>query len=217
MAETSENETLNESSKPSSMKPLEIKDSERREEQSLYSVFSTIFTSIFFPDSESTTSLFQRIKTCFDDNGDSLREGFRRTTRNLLHWTKQGSPIRALLVISVGTCTFLALSGFLVFMIFFVGATINAIIISLLVSLAAAGGFLAIFFAFMTAIYIGALSVAAFVIASTTITTIFAILITTGWIGFFFTLWMAAKKSAGLAKHSLRLTGSVISSYSAAR
>lgn len=65
-------------------------------------------------------------------------------------------------------------------MLFFVAATFNAIIIALLMSLAAAGGFLAFFFACVTAIYIGALSVAVFVISTATITTIVAVLIATG-------------------------------------
>ncbi|CAL5331947.1 unnamed protein product [Camellia sinensis] len=53
----------------------------------------------------------------------------------------------------------LALTGLVVFMLFFLAAAVNAIIISLLVSLAAAGGFLGLFFACVTTIYIGALSV----------------------------------------------------------
>ena len=65
-------------------------------------------------------------------------------------------------------------------MLFFLTATVNAVVVSLLISLAAAGGFLAIFFACATAIYIGALSVAIFVISVTTFWTIVAILITSG-------------------------------------
>ncbi|GFY87603.1 hypothetical protein Acr_05g0012420 [Actinidia rufa] len=118
------------------------------------------------------------------------------------------------------------------------GTTVNAIVISLLVSLAAAGGFLALFFAFMTAIYIGALSVAVFVISTATISAIVAVVITTelwkpwaaelltvevgehnagGWIGFFWTVWLATKKSVSLVKHSLTMTGSALSAYSSAR
>lgn len=80
----------------------------------------------------------------------------------------------------VGTITLLTLTGLLVFMLFFLAATINAVIISLLVSLAAAGGFLALFFACLTAIYIGALSVAAFVISAATISAIVAVLVASG-------------------------------------
>jgi len=55
--------------------------------------------------------------------------------------------------------------------------------------LAAAGGFLALFFAFVTAIYIGALSIAIFAISVTTFWACVAILIITGkqgaWSPFF--------------------------------
>jgi len=59
-------------------------------------------------------------------------------------------------------------------------ATINAIIVSLFISLAVAGGFLALFFALVTAIYIGALSVAIFAISTVVFWTTVAILITAG-------------------------------------
>lgn len=85
-----------------------------------------------------------------------------------------------LLLLQVGAVTFVALTGLLVFMLFFLAATINAVVISLLMSLAAAGGFLALFFALATAIYIGALSVAIFVISFTAFWTIVAVLITAG-------------------------------------
>lgn len=65
-------------------------------------------------------------------------------------------------------------------MLFFLAATINAVVISLLMSLAAAGGFLALFFTFVTAIYIGALSIAAFVISTATISAIAAVMIVSG-------------------------------------
>ena len=83
-------------------------------------------------------------------------------------------------LLQVGTVTLLVLTGLFIFMLFFLAATINAIVISLLMSLAAAGGFLALFFAFMTAIYIGALSVAVFIISTVTISAIIAVVITTG-------------------------------------
>ena len=38
-----------------------------------------------------------------------------------------------------------------------------------------------------------------------------------GWIGFFWTVWLVTKKSAGFAKHSLGMTGSAIAAYSSVR
>lgn len=80
----------------------------------------------------------------------------------------------------VGTITLITLTALVVFMLFLLTATINAIVVSLLLSLAAAGGFLALFFACVTAIYIGASSVAAFVISTATISAIFAVMVATG-------------------------------------
>ncbi|XP_018847092.1 uncharacterized protein LOC109010651 [Juglans regia] len=187
----------------------------RTEEETLFGVFHRMVSAIFFPDDQRERApLLHRIRASVADNAPFLREASGNTGRNVLLWTRRGSPLRALLVISVGTITLLAFTGLLVFMLFFLAATVNAIVISLLVSLAAAGGFLAFFFTCVTFIYIGALSVAIFVISGATISAIIAVLIVTGWIGFFWTLWLATKKSVNLAKHSLTMTGSTLSAYS---
>ena len=80
----------------------------------------------------------------------------------------------------MGTIALLTTMALVVFTLFFVAATANAIIISLLVSLAVAGGFLALFFLSLTTIYIGALSVAAFVISTATVSAVFCVLIASG-------------------------------------
>ncbi|GFZ09617.1 hypothetical protein Acr_21g0002160 [Actinidia rufa] len=195
---------------------------ERKPDQklTLYGVLRRVVAEIFFPDPGSgygSGSLLRRIKGSLAENVPLLRDASKNTGRDLLLWTRRGTPLRALLVVSVGTITLLALTGLFIFMLFFLAATVNAIVISLLMSLAAAGGFLALFFAFMTAIYIGALSVAVFVISTVTISTIIAVVITTGWIGFFWTVWLVTKKSVSLGKSSLTVTGSALSAYSSAR
>lgn len=75
----------------------------------------------------------------------------------------------------------LALTGVVVFSIFFLAATANAIVVSLLMSLAAVGGFLAMFFACVTAIYIGALVVAIFFVSTATFFGVIAVLVVAGW------------------------------------
>ncbi|KAL5102118.1 hypothetical protein RYX36_006445 [Vicia faba] len=154
-----------------------------------------------------------RIKTSLSP---FIPEASRNYTRRVLLWSRQGSPLRPLLLISVGTITLVALTGLLTFMLLLLVATINAIIVSLLISLAVAGGFLALFFALVTATYIGALSVAIVAISTLTFWTTVAIVITTGWVGFFYTVWLVTRKSLGFAKHSLSASGSAISTYSAA-
>ncbi|KAG6392666.1 hypothetical protein SASPL_146890 [Salvia splendens] len=140
-------------------------------------LLNRLIAAIFFPSPNSSPPLLHRIKTALAENVPLLRDASKNTAARVLQWTRRGSPLRALLVVSVGTIVFLTLAGLLVFMLFFVAATVNAVVISLVMSLAAAGGFLAIFFACVAAIYIGALSVAIFVISAATISCIIAVLI----------------------------------------
>ncbi|KAL5682482.1 hypothetical protein ACJX0J_008867, partial [Zea mays] len=79
----------------------------------------------------------------------------------------------------VGTIMPIALTGLLIFMFFLLIATANAIIVSALMSLAAAGGFLAIFFACLVAVYIGAVGVAIFAISAIVISSVVGVMITT--------------------------------------
>ncbi|XP_034706351.1 uncharacterized protein LOC117930008 [Vitis riparia] len=114
--------------------------------------------AIFFLDPTSNAPLLRRVMISFANNVPLLRQASRNTARHVVHWTRRGSALRALLVISVGTITLLALTGLLVFVLFFLAATFNAIVISLLMFLAVVGGYLALFFACITAICIEALS-----------------------------------------------------------
>ncbi|KGN51068.1 uncharacterized protein LOC101212066 [Cucumis sativus] len=186
------------------------------EDQTVYEPLRRLIAEIFFPD-EIKGSLFHRVKVSVTDNGPAVAQACRNFGRDVLSWTRRGSPLRALLVISVGTIVLLAMTGSLIFLFFFLAATLNAIIISLLVSLAAVGGFLALFFACVTAIYVGALGVALFVISTATISAIVAVVIAAGWIGFFCMVWLAIRKSFGLAKRSVSASNSAISAFSYAR
>ncbi|RDX86802.1 hypothetical protein CR513_31814, partial [Mucuna pruriens] len=216
---------------------VKLKQKNGRVKETLPEVLNRIASAILFPEPGDSGSILQRIKVSVADNAPLLPEASTNFARDVLLWTRRGTRFRALFVISVrivqstsffdlvigssflavGTVAFVSLTGLLVFMLFFLAATINAIAISLLMSLAAAGGFLALFFAFVTAIYIGALSVAIFTISVTTFWTTVVILIITGWIGFIYSVWLVTRKSFGFAKHSFGVTGSAISSYTTAR
>ncbi|KAJ4912175.1 Uncharacterized protein Rs2_06796 [Raphanus sativus] len=204
--ETVNGETMDGRLKTDYVEVVEDDDSE-----SLYSLLCITIGSILFPDSKtgyaSSSSLLQRIRNSFAENGPKLREASRKTSREVLQWTRRGSPLRALLVITIGTIVLVTTMALVVFTLFFVAATFNAIIISLLVSLAAAGGFLALFFLSLAGIYIGALSVAAFVISTVTVSAVVCVLIASGWIGFFYAVWLGARGSLRLAKQSLSVMG----------
>lgn len=203
------NNSNNETEKPRFKEEEEVS-------KSLYAAVSALLVPIFFPDHDSS-SFYYRVKGSFRENLPHLREASRDTGLSVLRWARAGSSFRLLLVISVGTITLLTLTGVLVFLLFLAAATVNAIILSLFMSLAAAGGFLAIFFACLAGIYIGALSIAFFVISSVTIAAIITALIVTGWIGFFWTLWLVTKKSACFAKRSVTITGSALTAYTSGR
>ncbi|GAB2287697.1 hypothetical protein Dimus_022061 [Dionaea muscipula] len=231
MAETYESETTNGDSTKDQLDGDvygggEAADAKRRrflvkeeEEEHLYRLVKELLWSIFFPEPSSSlagTSLYHRAKVSLYRDLPRVREASRATGSSILKWTRGGSSLRALLVISVGTISLLTLTGLLVFMLFFVATTVSAIIISLLMSSAAVGGFLALFFASLVVIYIGALSVALVVISTATVSAVIAVLITTGWVGFLWTVWLAARKSASLVRKSFNMTGSAITAYSSA-
>lgn len=85
----------------------------RKEEESLYGVLRGLTSAIFFPDEEhGRAPLLHRIKASVAENAPRLREASGNTGRHVLNWTRRGSPLRALLVISVSvslTCTFVLL------------------------------------------------------------------------------------------------------------
>ncbi|MED6134866.1 hypothetical protein PIB30_040957 [Stylosanthes scabra] len=191
-------------------------NNKKKDEVKLHRVLNDVVSLILFPEPANTAPLLNRITASFSRNAPLIPEASRNTARGILHWTRAGSPLRSLLLISVGTISLLTLTGLLVFTLFFLFATINAVIVSLLISLAVAGGCLAFFFACVAAIYVAALSVAIFAISMVIFWTIVAVMVTTAWIGFFYTVWLVTRKSLELTKRSLSVTGSAISTYSAA-
>ncbi|OIV95709.1 hypothetical protein TanjilG_01503 [Lupinus angustifolius] len=190
---------------------------ERRTRHNIPQILNRFASAVLFPEPENSGSLINRFKISIAENAPLLPEASRNSARDVLLWTHRGSPLRAIFVISVGTTILVSLTGLLVFMLFFLAATISAIVVLLLMSLASVGGFLALFFTFVAAIYIGALSVAMLAISVTTFWATVAILITTGWIGFFYTAWLVTRKSFEFATHSLSVTGSAVSTYTVAR
>ncbi|CAL9230536.1 unnamed protein product [Arabidopsis halleri] len=207
-------EIVNGGTKNGYRKPDSVEKEEDEDLRSLYSLICLTIGSILFPDSktgDASPSFLERVRNSVTENGPKLREASERTGREILLWTRRGSYLRALLVITMGTIVLLTTMALVVFTLFFVAATANAIIISLMISLAVAGGFLALFFLCLTGVYIGALSVAAFVISTATISAVVSVLIASGWIGFFYVVWLGTRGSLRLAKQSVSVVGSAIS------
>ncbi|CAL9081370.1 unnamed protein product [Musa textilis] len=197
---------------------IEVGPSASEGELTLNSVIRDFLAGVVLPPPEASPppAFLQRLKFSYYKASPCLREASRNSARDLLLWTRRGGSPRALFVIAVGTITLLALTGLMIFMFFLFAATLNAIIVSFLVSSAAAGGFLVVFFTFLTTVYIGALLFATFVISTTTISAIVVVLIATGWIGFFWIVWLAVKKTVDLTRQSVSITSTAISAYSTA-
>ncbi|KAH9305227.1 hypothetical protein KI387_009631, partial [Taxus chinensis] len=145
------------------------------DQKGLLEALKGLVAQIFYPG--VGMSIFERTKRALKENAPLIKHSATNSTRNLMHWMHRGGPWRAFLVIWVGTILLLSLTGLGAFMLFFLAATTNTIILGLLMSLAAVGGFMALFFTCLTVIYVGALSIAAFVISVATLITISAVTI----------------------------------------
>ena len=75
----------------------------RCEEATLSGVFNLLIESISDPnrDETSTTPMANRIKKSLMEAAPMFREAIINTRRQVLLWTRRGSPLRALLVVSV--------------------------------------------------------------------------------------------------------------------
>ena len=74
------------------------------EPESLYVVVSSLLSSIFFPDPNSSLaslSLLHRVRVSLRDHLPRLRDASRNSGSKVLSWARRGSFLRLLLVISV--------------------------------------------------------------------------------------------------------------------
>lgn len=72
----------------------------RSEDQAVYVPVRRLIAEIFFPD-ETKGSFSQRVKASVAENGHAVAQACRNFGHDILCWTRRGSPLRALLVISV--------------------------------------------------------------------------------------------------------------------
>lgn len=74
---------------------------ERARELTLCTVLNRLIAAIFFPGPNSSVPLLHRIKASLSENIPLLRDASRNTAHHVLLWTRRGTPLRALLVVSV--------------------------------------------------------------------------------------------------------------------
>lgn len=69
--------------------------------QTLPEVLNRLASGILFPEPADGNSFLRRIKNSVAENACLIPEASRNSAHDVLLWTRRGSPLRALLVISV--------------------------------------------------------------------------------------------------------------------
>lgn len=75
--------------------------SQNPQDLTLLTLLNRLIAAIFFPNPNSSAPLLQRIKTALAENVPLLRDASKNTAARVLQWTRRGSPLRALFVVSV--------------------------------------------------------------------------------------------------------------------
>ncbi|KAL3323444.1 hypothetical protein AABB24_037869 [Solanum stoloniferum] len=83
-------------------KPSKGMNQKEEEGVTLVDIFNRFVSAIFSSDSNNNGQLIQRIKGCVSENVPLLHQASKNTAHNVYNWTRKGSPLRALLVVSVG-------------------------------------------------------------------------------------------------------------------
>lgn len=80
---------------------IKLKQKKQRLKETLPEVLNRIASAILFQEPADAGSLLRRIKVSVADNATLLPEASRNSARDVLIWTRRGTPFRALFVISV--------------------------------------------------------------------------------------------------------------------
>jgi len=80
---------------------LKVKQKKRTGNDSLPEVLNRIASAILFPGPGDDGSVIRRIKVSVADNAPLLPEASRNSARDVLLWSRGGTPLRALFVITV--------------------------------------------------------------------------------------------------------------------
>ncbi|KAI5063048.1 hypothetical protein GOP47_0021595 [Adiantum capillus-veneris] len=144
-----------------------------------------------------------RTRKSFQERYPQLKDAARHTFTDILQWMHKGGVWRAFLVTAVGVVLLLGLAGLSAFILFFLSATLNAIVIGFLGSVASVGAISTLFFSSLIVIYIGAVVVAVASISTITFLCVGCASTVAGWIGFFWLVWQGLKKGIDICKTSV--------------
>ena len=102
----------------SNKKKSHVGGNHRKQRETLYDVLHRLISVILFPEPGNSGPLLQRIKISLSENVPHIPEACRNTGRDVLLWTRRGSPLRVLLVISVSIFVCMYCLGFFFFFFF---------------------------------------------------------------------------------------------------
>ncbi|MCO5600343.1 hypothetical protein L7F22_054454 [Adiantum nelumboides] len=163
--------------------------------------------------SDPASSFIHRTRESLWAKSAQFHKTLQHTSSDLALWMQKGSPWRAFVVSTGAIVALLALAGLGTFVLFFLAATLNAVAIGFLASIAAVGAFTALFFSSLVAIYIGALVMAVFLISTITFFCICAALTASGWIAFLWVVWQGLRKATDFVKGLFGFPVSKLPSY----
>lgn len=69
----------------------------------LLDIFNRFVSAVFSSDNNKNGHLIQRIKGSISENAPLLHQASKNTAQNVYSWTRKGTPLRALLVLSVSS------------------------------------------------------------------------------------------------------------------
>ena len=84
----------------SNKKRSRVDGNHQKQRETLYDVLHRLISVILFPELGNSGPLLQRIKISLSKNVPHIPKACRNTGRDVLHWTRRDSPLRALLAIS---------------------------------------------------------------------------------------------------------------------
>eukprot|EP00250_Pteridium_aquilinum_P001875 c12083_g1_i1 orf=1-378(-) len=99
------------------------------------------FEGVFHELRSNPQAFIHRTRDTLLGKSPQLHKALHRTSSEIIQWMQKGSPWRAFLISTVGIVLLLGLAGLGTFMLFFLAATLNAVAVGFLASVASVGAF----------------------------------------------------------------------------
>ncbi|XP_024533764.1 uncharacterized protein LOC112347300 isoform X1 [Selaginella moellendorffii] len=173
-------------------------------------------------------SVLARMRALAYEKGPRAQTAARQTMADLHRWMQESGHLKIALLgavstlfnlffdddlfLQVGLVGLAALVALATFVVVFVSATANAMMISLILSISLVGFLMASFFTSLTAVYVGALLAAGVTISSLTFFSICGMIMAAGWFTFSWGIWNFVRKIFQIVRYSAGSVWSALSS-----